>query len=387
MSPLTRSVLSWLSLAHHPGRLAVSVAGVSLAVILMLMQVGFRQGMFDSQVELIAQLHADLVLINKEKELINTTDTFPRSRLRQAAATAGVRAAEPVYLERLRAVWRHPVDRSARCIRVVAFDPAADVFLFPQPRMHAAALRQPDTVLFDRRSRDYYGDPRPGTKTELAGRTVEVVGDFELGTDFLADGNLIMSDRNFLKLFPIPPAPRSRLNRVDIGVIRVEPSADPREVQAALRRTLPADVSVLTKDEYIRQETTYWHQNTAIGYVFALGTVVGFVVGSVICYQILYTNVTSHLPQFATLKAMGYTDSYLVSVVLQQAVLLAVLGFIPALAVSWLLYSVIGSITGLLMRLTILRLALVFALSLGMCVFAGFLAVRKVLQADPAENF
>lgn len=406
MPPLTRTALAWLSLVHHPGRLAVSTAGVALAVVLMLMQVGFRQGMFDSQAALITQLNADLVLINNHKEMLNVGEAFPRSRLRQAAGVAGVRAAYPVYMERIRATWRSPGSRSARAIRVIAFDPADPVFRFPQPELHARALQRPDTVLFDTRSREYFGDPRPGTTAELAGRRVEVVGTFELGTDFLSDGSVIVSDQTFLKLFPDAPvrrrAPdgdtpprdtpprrdaRSRLNQVDIGVLQLEPSADPRQVQARLRAILPGDVLVMTRPEYERYEKTYWQENTAIGYVFALGTAVGFLVGSVICYQILYTNVATHLPQFATLKAIGYGDAYLVGVILQQAVFMALLGFVPAVAASWCLYNAVGALTGLLMKLTVLRLVLVLALTVAMCMVAGILAVRKVLQADPAEIF
>jgi putative ABC transport system permease protein len=150
---------------------------------------------------------------------------------------------------------------------------------------------------------------------------------------------------------------------------------------------LPDDVDVLTKQELLDRESRYWQDNTAIGFIFSLGMVVGFIVGIIICYQILYTNVNNYLPQFATLKAIGYTDGHLVGVVLQQAVFLAVLGFIPALAVSQLLFSVVAGLTGLLMFLTPLRIGSIFVLTVAMCVVSGAMAVRRILTADPAEVF
>jgi putative ABC transport system permease protein len=219
-------------------------------------------------------------------------------------------------------------------------------------REYAEALKKPDTVLFDEKSRDYYGAPRAGTETELSGRAVKVVGNFRLGTDFFTDGNLIMSDRNFLKFFPDRTAEAPHLGKVAVGVVRLAPEADLRTVQQALRQALPDDVVVLSKSELVEQEVRYWRDNTAIGYIFTLGMAVGFAVGIIICYQILYTNVISYLPQFATLKAMGYTDRFLVGVVLQQGLFLAILGFIPAVGAAQV-----------------------------------FLAVRRVLTADPAEVF
>jgi putative ABC transport system permease protein len=158
-------------------------------------------------------------------------------------------------------------------------------------------------------------------------------------------------------------------------------------VRARLREALPGDVRILTKRELEQRERTYWAKNTAIGFVFGLGMAVGFLVGMVICYQILYTNVLNDLPQFATLKAIGYTNAYLVGVVLTEAAVLSLIAFLPALVVNHFVYQAIASWTGLLMRLTVSRAALVLVLTVGMCMAAGGIAVRKVLATDPAEVF
>jgi putative ABC transport system permease protein len=196
-----------------------------------------------------------------------------------------------------------------------------------------------------------------------------------------------MGANNFLRFFPDPATP-GHLSQVEIGVVRVASGADVRAVQQELQRRLgQEDVRVLTKGELIDLEQHYWATSTAIGYIFPLGMGVGLVIGVLICFQVLYSNVSSYLPQFATLKAMGFTDRFLVGVVLQQALFLALLGFVPAAALSWVLFRLISGATGLLMYLNVWRLAFVLFLTVVMCMVAGVFAVRDVLKTDPAEVF
>ena len=367
----------------------MSLAGILLAVVLMFSQTGFRNAMFDSQDEIIHRLDGDLFILNKAKHIIYAPLPFASRRIHQARAVPGVRAVYPLYIEGETSNWRNPnpENRTLRAIRVLAFNPDDAIFKFPEVAAYADALKVPDTVLFDEKSRDYYGMPQAGTQTELAGRKVTVVGTFRLGTDFFTDGNVIMSDRNFERFFPDRYSRKSSLDKVAIGVVKLYPESDPRVVQNALRAALAEDVKILTKQELVDQETEYWKDNTAIGQIFFLGMVVAVGVGIIICYQILYTNVSNYLPQFATLKAIGFTDSYLVGVVLEQAVFLSVLGFIPALLAANILCWIVSAWTGLLMYLNVPRAALVLAVTVVMCLISGSIAIRRILTADPAEVF
>jgi putative ABC transport system permease protein len=172
-----------------------------------------------------------------------------------------------------------------------------------------------------------------------------------------------------------------------VGLVRIDAGAHARDVKAELIRLLPGDVHVFLKREFINQELTFWKSSTPVGFIFGLGLALGFAVGVVICYQILYTDIADHLAEFATLKAMGYPLTYFVRVVLEQAVILAVLGFIPGLMVSALAYSGLAMVTGLLMELTTLRVLLILLLTITMCVVSGGLAIRRLLGTDPAELF
>jgi putative ABC transport system permease protein len=373
-------------LVHSLGRLVLSVAGVVLAAVLMFSQTGFRNAMYDSQTELIRRLDGELMIVSKVKYLMVASEPFPRRRVEQAKACPGVAAVYPLYVETERAVWRNDKDGTTRPVRALGVNPDDHVFEFPEFGAHAEDLKRPDTVLFDAGSRNYYGRPTAGTRTELTHHRVEVVGTFRLGTDFVSDGSVILSDDNYLHYFPDPASP-GHLSHVQVGVVRLQGGADARAVQNELRRLLPDDVVVLTKQELVDLEQSYWANSTAIGYIFPLGMAVGLIIGVLICFQILYSNVASYLPQFATLKAMGFTDRYLVGVVLQQGVFLALLGFGPAVGLAWVLFQVVAGLTGLLMFLTPWRIALVLVMTVAMCVAAAVAALKDVLTADPAEVF
>lgn len=379
--------LGWLNLAHHKGRLAVSVAGVAAAVLLMLLELGFLNALFDSQVEVIRKLSADLVIVNVLKYSMAANVPFPRRRLAQAMAVDGVAAADPVYVEYEASVWKHPRAPVARGIRVLAFDPDRPVFAGLGVEGMREALRRLDTAAFDGRSKRHYGNPRVGETAELARHAVRVVGVFELGTDFVNDGTVLMSEDNFARFFPHRRSVAGELESVEIGVVRLVAGADVAAVQRSLRAALPADVLVLTRTELVDREIAFWRESAPIGYIFGLGAAMGFAIGIMICYQILFTEVTDHLAQFAVLKAIGYTNGYLRWVVVQEALLLSALGFLPGALAGSVLYGWLAAATGLPMRLTAARAGGVLALTLVMTIGSGLFAVRRATATDPAEVF
>ena len=391
MRPLSRVPLAWLNLTHQKRRLFVSLAGVAFAVVLMFMELGFWNALLDGVVALIQAFNADLVLVNKEKYALNVNEPFPRERLYQALAVAGVRAVYPIYLETRLSFWKNPnasdPDQSNIWpIRVVAFDLSDPALRIPGIEAYLPQLRLPDTTLIDVKSKRYFGKRAPDIRRELTRRSIRVVGTFSLGTDFSINGNLLMSDGNFARYFPDPTG-SSVLGKVEIGLIRIDPDADRRTIRRTLQQALPVDVVVFTKEEYADKEKQFWQNATPVGFVFGLGLAMGFVVGVIICYQILSADIGDHLPEFATLKAIGYSNFYLTGVVLQEAVFLAVLGFLPGLLISSLLYAWLGQSTGLPLRLTLGRGGSVLVLTIVMCMCSGLLAVRKVHKADPAEVF
>ncbi len=378
--------LAWLQLSHEKIRLLVAIAGISFADILMFMQLGFRDALFDSAVKFHTNVQGDVFLVSPQSTSLIAMKTFSARRLQQARSLSNVESINPIYLDFR--FWKNPENKSTRGIMVIGFNPSDNkLFTMPGVEKNLDKILLPDTYLFDTKSRAQFGDVKKwfdaGQKvtTEVGNRKVTVGGLFEMGASFGADGNILTSDTNFMRL-----ASRDK-GLIDVGVIRLTPGSDPQITAKELAKILPKDVRVFTKEEFIAFERKYWQEGTSIGFIFTLGTVMGFIVGIVIVYQILYTDVADHLSEYATLKAMGYTDWYLLTVVFQEAIILAAVGFMPGMFAAIGLYTMTRNATSLPLLMTAARAATVFLLTVIMCLVSGAIAVRKLRAADPADMF
>ena len=381
-----RIPLSWLLLTRQPVRLLVALAGISFAGILMFMQLGFRDGLFDASVTAHRLFDADVVLISPRSASSVSMEAFPRRRLVQTLADPDVDGVTPVHWGLM--LWRNPETRRNRSILALGFNPDDPFFVDPSLAEKTDALKQKGRILFDQLSRpefgpiaDWYRDGRV-VETEIAGNRVRVAGLVSLGTSFGADGNLLTSTETFLDLMPQKPP-----GAIEVGLVRLKPGADPEQVVSRLRQRLPKDVSVLTKQGFIDFEQNYWKSSTSIGFIFTLGAAMGFVVGCVIVYQVLYTDVSDHLPEYATLMAMGYRLSHLLGVVVREGFYLAAMGYVPAYMAGQGLYWFVRDATKLPVGMDLSRALTVLVMILVMCMLSSFLAMRRLIDADPAEIF
>jgi putative ABC transport system permease protein len=209
----------------------------------------------------------------------------------------------------------------------------------------------------------------------------------EIGTDFVYDGSLILSDRGVEQFFPFRNGRRPPLAAVDLGLVLLQDGTNKRAVRDELQVLLGDAIHVYDREALIQREIGFWATNTPIGIIFSIGTVMGLFVGVIICYQILFTDIHDHLAEFATLKAMGYGPYYFLRFVMLQSFYLSVFGFLPGWLMSWILYAWLSEWTGLVMMLTPPRVLSVFCLTFLMCTISGALAVRKLWAADPATLF
>jgi putative ABC transport system permease protein len=381
---MKRVPLAWYNLRHDRNRLVVAIAGVTFAVLLMFMNLGFLGALVNTTTNFYSQFNGEIFLISPESFEISTTKAFPRERLYQAAGIEGVEQVMPLYSEYT--LWKNPETLVSRAMFVYAFNLNDPVFLMPELNDPAGlrALQQPNTTFIDQRSRPEFGPQTVGLETEMDRRQVTIVGQYSLGGGFSADGTLIMSDQNFRRYFDPRP-----LDQVNLGLVILKPGADPQRVKAVMRDHLPADVNLYTKTEIIQRESRYWIQTTSIGFIFSLGVLISFVVGTVIVYQILYTDINDHLREYATLKAIGYNGKYLFKVVIQEAVILSLMGYVPGLILALGLYQLALNATAgtLPMQMTFSRVIFVLILTVIMCSLSGLISVRKAITADPAEVF
>ena len=370
---------------HKKSRTAVAAAGIGFAILVIFVQLGFYGSVINTALAVSARFDADVVLISPRFAYLGSTGTIPAARLYQAQALPEVVGTTPIYFRY--ADWRDPATATNCRLFAIGFPLAADSdrspLLLRGVDEQLAQLRPSNTLLLDQLTREKCGPAGAGeNNVEVRNRAASVVGHFSMGVGFLADGATLMSDDTFSRFFNNHP-----LDKPHVGLIRLAPDADAEEVAASLRKTLPKDVRVITRDHLDALQTRHWVENTAVGDIFGMGALAGFIVGVVILFQILSTDIRNHLPLYATLRAMGYSQRKLARYVLEQSWIYALLGFGPALVLSLMVFPAIHGATNLPIFITPSLVIGILALSLVMCSVSALISARRLGRADPAELF
>jgi putative ABC transport system permease protein len=381
-----KTPLAWLQMTREPARLMIALAGIAFADILIFFQLGLTEGLFESVTKPYSSLQGDLFLINPLFESLAVVRSFPRERLYQAASASGVQSINYLYIDQGR--WRNPETKKNQSTMVFAVNPSNSAIVLPEVQANLGQLSLLNRTLYDRTGQfTLFGDilgplqQSGSVKIQFNDNQTHVIGTFTMGASFTANGNIITSHSTFLKLFPARQA-----SQIDVGIISLKPGSNMQQVKTAIQAQLK-DILVLTHDEFVAHEKKYWQVNSPIGFLFGFGAVIGFVVGMVIVYQILYADVSDHLSEYATLKAMGYDDTYLMTVLIQESLVMAALGFIPGFVVALGLYSIVTTVTFIPILMNLNRALLVLGLTVVMCVTSGGIAMRKLKEADPADIF
>jgi putative ABC transport system permease protein len=376
--------LAWAQLSHQKVRTGVAMGGIAFANVLIFMQLGFVDLFAGGAILLPKHLQGDLFVLNANSKYISPK-SFDRSLLSQAAAFEGIISAEPVYLHY--GTWAFNKDAISYDTRIFAYNARIQAFDIPDINRQQAKLSEPFTVLFDRLSRAELGPipaqvaTKPKVTALLDRHQMVVSGLFNLGSSFfLSEGNLITSEYTYAELFG-----SSSLQQVAIGLIRVKPGTDLVALQRGIEQAVPG-VQVLTHPELIAKELKHQDQNPA-STIFNFGALMGFIVGVAIVYQVLYSDVSDHLPEYATLKAIGYSNRSLLLVIFQEAIFLAVIGYIPGFIAALGMYQLLTGLTRLELVMTVNLAVTVFILTLAMCLISAAIASNKLRSADPADVF
>lgn len=383
-----RTPLGWLQLNHNRSRLLVALSGIAFADVLIFMQLGFQNSLYDSNTTLNRAVLADIILISPQSRNMQNMSTFSRRRLFQAADVPGVKAAEPMYISMV--TWKNPQTKRKTTVQAVAFNPEQLALNIPDINAQLDKIKLPDNFLFDRAAKGEYKevfsqiDAGKAVTTEIEKRTINISGLFKLGSSFGADGTIISSPENFIRI-----SPKRQIGSINFGLIYLKPGYDAQQVAAALKSHLQdnQDVRVLTRQEFIKFEEDYWKKESPIGFIFSLGVSMGFMVGVIIVYQVLSTDVNAHLKEYATFKAMGYPNIYLLGIIFEEALILATLGFIPGFIIPIGLYQLARNATNLPIYMTLTRALVVFLMTIIMCTISGTIATNRLQSADPADMF
>jgi len=382
-----RTPIGWKQLKHSPSRLVVACTGIAFANILILMMWGMNGSQTTVTERPIRAFSADIFLVSPSANDLNDSGTLPRRRLDQALSIAGVAEGTAIHIGGVSV--RSPATKETQNLSVFGIDPDKDYMTDPAIAIQRDKLKLADNVLLDRAARGDFSPfvqrveagERP--RVELVGRTVTIDGLFRFGGSFAADGVIIASDQTFMRLVP-----RRSQGAVSAILLKVVAGADPTAIAADLRRILPAsDTRVFTSAEFIEHAVIYNARKRPIGILLFSAMLIAFVVGIVIVYQILSADVADHLAEYATFKAMGFTDAYLLGIIFEEAVVLAFAGFIPGLISSIGLYEILRGLSGMPILMPAGRALMAFGFTFAMCCISGAIATRRLAAADPADIF
>ncbi len=377
--------LAWRQLSGDKKRFTAALAGVSFGVVIMLFQVGIYQAFMRMVIRPIVAMQGELIMVSPDFLYMMSAGEFPERRLYQTLADSDVKSVYPVALCYHK--WSNPSTRTKTEIALVGVHASKNPFLIPEVASRSDILASPEDVLFDVKSTPDCGDigglfhKHGEVRTEINGRRIRVGGLFSMGQTLAAYGHVIMGMETYQRLSGFPSG------IINIGLIRLEPGANWEAVKSRLEKIIPEDVKVITRDELILYEQTYWQNNTPIGFIVMAGMVLAMFVGAVIVYQILYTDVNDHIKEYATLKAIGLGQGFFFNFIISQSLILLIIGFIPGILITSLLFAIADSSAGLPTRLTLSGAFTVFFLSAIMCLTAGLLATRRLRSVDPADIF
>lgn len=381
-----RMPIGWLQLSHSKTKLSAAVAGVAFANILVFVQLGILGALNGSSIAPYALFNADIMISSEDTNTLTDGSNLSRQRMFQALGVAGVAQASSLYIANLE--WQQENGGTSN-LQTFGIDPDAAQFLSPDIAPKLDMLRLPNTLLIDEETRGaskgQFNDVSQSNPLdfELNGTAVRAIDLIKIGGGFTADGTLFASDQTFLTLFPkrIAGAPNHILIKVVSGL-------SPDVVVERLRKVLPSDsVLVRTMKDAAFADLKYQTTVRPTGVIFGFGVLIGILVGIVIVYQVLATDVSDHLKEYATFKAMGYDQGFFLGIVFEEALILAIFGFILGVILSTLLYFGLASATGLPVEMDIGRAISVFFGTLIACSISGAIATRRLAGADPADLY
>jgi putative ABC transport system permease protein len=372
--------LAWRILAYDKRRTGLALIGIFMAILLVFVELGFFYAVPRGGLLLYDNMRFDLLLVSNQYEYQAQPGAFPLSRLDRVRTSTDVQQATPVYFGF--AKWKGGEGGVWPDVFVIGFEPASHAFTPDSIDQQLSVLERTDTILVDSATRPIFGPLNTGRVVEIGARKITIGGQYVLGTGFMGLGVALVSASNFARLFQ-----GRGLDIVNLGAIELKPGVEPERAADDLRQTSGPGTQIFTRQELEAHETAYWTTRTSVGMIFGSGLLISFIVGIMIVYQIVSTQVGRQLPQFATLKAIGYPDRSLAGTVGAMSLMIVVAGFVPALAAALGLYSIIRDQTLLPVTMSETRLFIVLGAALVMALASALLSVGGLRRADPADVF
>ena len=380
-----RLPIGWVQLTHSRPRFAAALAGVAFANVLVFVQLGIMNSMATATLRPYEFFRADIMISAPDANSMTEGGNVARQWLLQSLADPDVTAGLGLFINNVS--WQ----RETRSIGLTTYgiDPVQTGFLAADIAAKSRYLQLPDAGLLDRYSRGLPREEaaaiRPQTPLtfEASDKTLTLYDTFAGGGGFGGDGYMIVSDQTFLSLFPARSS-----GAPDHILLQLKPGADPAAVSTRLH-ALVSDKSLRIRPytTAAAEDLSYQQTKRPTGIIFGFGVIIGVLVGLVIVYQVLSTDVADHLREYATFKAMGYSQSFFLGVVFEEALVLGILGFIPGVIVATAILTGMAAATTLPLQMTLSMAVIVFFGTVLACALSGAFATRRLAAADPADLF
>jgi putative ABC transport system permease protein len=380
-----RLPIGWLQLTQSRARFAAALAGVAFANVLVFVQLGIMNSMATATLKPYGFFQADIMISAFDANSMTEGGNVARQWMFQALEDPDVVSGTGIFVNNVS--WQR-TDKTLG-LTTYGIDPTQPAFLAPEMAARSGKLQLPNSGILDRFSRGLPRDlaasirPHSPLSFEVSGITLTLYDTFAGGGGFGGDGYMMVSDQTFLTLFP-----ERRSGAPDHILLKLVPGANPDVVAARLQKLI-SDKSLRIRSYAAAAASDLSYQQTKrpTGIIFGFGVIIGILVGIVIVYQVLSTDVADHLSEYATFKAIGYSQRFFLSIVLEEALILGVLGFIPGLAVATLLLAGMAAATTLPLAMTTSMAVTVFVGTVIACSLSGAFATRRLASADPADLF
>lgn len=390
MSLTPRLPLALRQLTDAPVKTAAAAAGICFSTVLVFFQLGLLNAIYQSQSRPYSLLDGEIVLVSDRFSRLSQSPEIAITDVMRAQGVEGVARVSPLSIQ-LGILLILPQGFTTNA-QIYSIDPSNSALSIEKTKINISSLTLYERASIDDMSRPSYVNnvqkklrSNSDYRTNLGDKRLVINSISSVGSTFAADLSLVMSQDNLIHYFP-----GRNYSKINLGIVKLKPGYSVQKVLAALNSKLyPVGYNIMAMSipEISDKEMKFWRENTSLTFIFGIGVIVGFVVSGIILYQILYSDVISHLPEYATLLALGYPNIYVIKVVFVQAFLLTAISFPFSIVISLGLYGMMASATNLVIYMTIERCISVLFLSLLTSSFSCYLATNQLRKVDPSSLY
>lgn len=371
-------VLASRNLFQDRVRLIATVVGVVFSIILVTVQIGLYLSFERMVTTMIDHAEADLWIMPRGTKCFEDPSLLDDRERFRALSVPGVTEAAPLVIGF--AEWKLP-NGGATPVFVIGSDKNRRAGLQPWNIVEGNLdqLATPDAVAVDQSYFERLGVTGLGDVAEMRDRKAKVAVVTKGIRSFTTTPYVFTVFDRARTYIGIAP------NKATYFLVRVAPGYDIESVRAQIADNA-RDTEVLTSEEFRVRSRSFWLFGTGAGAALFAGALLGIIVGTVIVAQTLYSSTKDHLKEFATLRAIGSSSTYIVKVIVWQALLSAVIGFLIAAGIGLVIVRATAD-TALPVVMTPGLTVGLFVLTVVMCAISAISAILEVMRLDPAMVF